>query len=91
MELALATPVQQLGNEKPEPPVYDYAKFFQQEQNDTENANQALSKRTPVMWEGRMSARGQSGTRQSCGLQLSPRIAILGAVALRSMKSATAS
>ena len=54
------------GDEKLDPPVYDYAKLFLLAK-DAGPAQVGGNKPMRLIREGRMSASGQRSTRQSCG------------------------
>ncbi|HZS27713.1 MAG TPA: DUF3999 family protein [Candidatus Angelobacter sp.] len=78
------------GDEKLGPPVYDYAKLFQQEQNATEAQLGAEEKN--ASYAGRPDERPWTERHPAVlWIAIIAAVAILGAIALRSMKSASAS
>ncbi|HKV92554.1 MAG TPA: DUF3999 family protein [Candidatus Angelobacter sp.] len=78
------------GDEKLEPPVYDYAKFFQQDKNATEA--QLGAEQANAGYAGRPDERPWTERHPAVlWIAIIAAVAILGAVALRSMKSTTAS
>ncbi|HKD79818.1 MAG TPA: DUF3999 family protein [Candidatus Angelobacter sp.] len=78
------------GDEKLETPVYDYAKLFQQEPNAVEAKMGA--EEANAGYQGRPDERPWTERHPAVlWIAIIAAVAILGAVALRSMKSATAS
>jgi hypothetical protein len=78
------------GDEKLEPPVYDYAKLFQQETNATEAALGAEAANSA--FQARPDERPWTERHPAVlWIAIIVAVVILGAVALRSMKTATAS
>ncbi|HEY7405610.1 MAG TPA: DUF3999 family protein [Candidatus Angelobacter sp.] len=78
------------GDEKLQPPVYDYAKLFQQETNATEASLGAEA--ANAVYQGRPDERPWTERHPAVlWIAIIVAVVILGAVALRSMKTATVS
>jgi len=78
------------GDEKLEPPVYDYAKLFQQEKNAT--AAQLGVEQANAAYTGRPDERPWTERHPAVlWIAIIAAVLVLGAVALRSMKTAAAS
>src|SRR5262249_36994460 len=78
------------GDEKLEPPVYDYAKLFQQEKSAAEAKLGAQQEN--ASYQGRPDERPWTERHPAVlWIAIIAAVLVLGAVALRSMKTATAS
>ena len=78
------------GDEKLDPPVYDYAKLFQVETNAA--AAQMGAEQTNASYSGRPDERPWTERHPVVlWIAILAAVAVLGAVALRSMKTAAAS